>query len=454
MFANLSHKLTQVFRSLSGTDRISASMLEQSRQQLRQALLEADVAQKVIDELLENFSTQALGKAVQTEAKPADVIVKLFHDKLVAILGGEQQCRLNLDHSPSVVMLVGLQGAGKTSFAARLGQLLHQQSKRVLLCSCDVYRPAAIEQLATLAKPSGCDVFGSDPSHAVSAIARAALAQARNENYDVLILDTAGRTSIDEAMMSECAELKRCVNPTELLFVLDSMTGQDAAITAKAFHSALNITGCVLTKTDGDSRGGAALSVRAITGQPIKYISTGEKLADIDNFEPERIAQRILGMGDIVGLMKTLEEKVDRKKAERLMKKITKSGQFDFADLRDQLQQMQTMDMGSMLGQIPGMSALPPNMLQDKLGTENFKPFVNIIDSMTTQERYFPNLVMNVASRRKRVLRGSGRSMAEFNQMIKAFKRMQKMMSRFKGKKLQQMMSQMQSMLGSGPSSG
>ncbi len=448
MFANLSQKITQTFRTLSGTANINEAMLEKSSQEIKRALQEADVANGVINELLAVFKQKTLGSAINPNISAADMLMKEFYDTTVKILGDDTQHKLHIDKKPSTIMLVGLQGAGKTTFAARLAKYLIQQKKKPLLVSCDVYRPAAMEQLRILAQQADCLCYPSQAQDDPMSIVSNAQASMQEQGCDVLIVDTAGRMHVDADMMAESKAIKQLLQPQELLFVLDSMTGQDAAHTAKAFHDELALTGCILTKTDGDSRGGAALSVRHITGKPIKFVTTGEKLQDIDSFEPERIAQQILGMGDMVGLLRKFEQHIDKDKAQKMVQKITKTGQFDFQDLRDQLQQMQSMGgMESIMKNLPGMN-IPPQMLEEKLASKSTAPILHMIDSMTMQERYFPQLVINVASRKRRILKGSGRSAQEFNDMLKQFKRMQKMMKKFKGNNMQKMMQKMSSMMG------
>ena len=448
MFANLSRQLTQAFRNLSGTANITEAMLADSTKHIKRAMQEADVANDVIKQLLKTLESETLGKQINADISPADMLMKEFYDALVRILGDGQHNQLVLDKKPSTIMLVGLQGAGKTTFAARLAKQLKQQNRQPLLVSCDVYRPAAMDQLRILAQEADCLCYPASPNDDPVSIVTQAKASMQAQGCDVLIVDTAGRMHVDQAMMQESKTLKEQLQPQELLFVLDSMTGQDAAHTALAFHQQLALTGCVLTKTDGDSRGGAALSVKHITGKPIKFITNGEKLQDIDSFEPERIAQQILGMGDITGLLRKLEANIDKDKAKKMVQKITKTGQFDFQDLRDQLKQMESMGgMESIMKTLPGMQ-IPPQMLENKLASKSVGPIIHMIDSMTQQERFHPLLVINVASRKRRIIKGSGRSPQEFNDMIKQYKRMQKMMQKFKGNRMQKMMQQMASMMG------
>lgn len=450
MFQKLSQSISDVFRRFAGTDKINEAMLKEGAKTIRVALQEADVAETVVDRLLSSFNEQALDHAVTPGAKPGDVLIKLFHDKLIDALGKGDAFTLNLSQKPSVVMLVGLQGAGKTTFAARLAKSLQKQHKKCLLVSADVYRPAAMDQLQTLARQANVDCHPTDPSQTPASIAQQAMIEARHGKYDVLILDTAGRTHIDEAMMDECRSLQKLCQPQETLFVIDSMTGQDAALNAKSFHDKLALSGAVLTKTDGDSRGGAALSVRAITGKPIKFMTTGEHLDDLDEFQPERIASQILGMGDIVALVKQFESKVDKEKSKKMADKILRSGSFDFNDLLEQIQQMESMGgMQGILSKLPGMGgAQATEMLQKKLEEQSFDAFRDMIRSMTLKERAFPALVMNVKTRQKRIIDGSGRSQKEFKAMLKQFQRMQKMASKLKGKNLMGMMNKMQDLFG------
>jgi signal recognition particle subunit SRP54 len=426
-------------------------MLQQGAVSLRNALRDADVAESVTDQLLQQFNEKALNQAVVSGAKASDVLVKLFHDNLIEVLGKGDDFSLKLSKKPAIIMLVGLQGAGKTTFAARLAkQLKKDHSSKCLLTSLDVYRPAAMDQLATLAQQADVDCFPATPDQTPDSIAKNAMERAKSESYDVLILDTAGRMHVNDDMMAECRQLQQVCKPCEILFVIDSMTGQDAANNAKAFNDQLALTGAVLTKTDGDSRGGAALSVRQVTGKPIKYMTTGEHLDDLDNFQPERIASQILGMGDIVSLVKQFENKVDQEKTKKMAKKLLKSGDFDFNDLAAQLEQMASLGgMKGILSKLPNLGGqLPMEMLEKKLDSASFDHIAVMIRSMTPQERAFPTLVMNVKSRQKRIMSGSGRSQKEFKAMLKQFQRMQKMAAKFKGKNMMNMMGKMSDLFG------
>ena len=451
MFQQLSQRISDVFRSFSGTDKITDAMLQQGAVSLRNAMRDADVAESVTDQLLQQFNEKALNQAVVSGAKASDVLVKLFHDNLIEVLGKGDDFSLKLSKKPAIIMLVGLQGAGKTTFAARLAkQLKKEQHSKCLLASLDVYRPAAMDQLATLAQQAGVDCLPATPDQTPETIAKAAMDSAKSESYDVLILDTAGRMHVNEEMMTECRQLQQQCKPCEILFVIDSMTGQDAANNAKAFNDQLALTGAVLTKTDGDSRGGAALSVRQVTGKPIKYMTTGEHLDDLDHFQPERIASQILGMGDIVALVKQFENKVDQEKTKKMANKLLKSGEFDFNDLAAQLEQMASLGgMKGILSKLPNLGGqLPMEMLEKKLDTESFDHIAVMIRSMTPQERAFPTLVMNVKSRQQRIVSGSGRSIKEFKAMLKQFQRMQKMAAKFKGKNMMNMMGKMSDLFG------
>jgi signal recognition particle subunit SRP54 len=449
MFQSLSAKLGDVFRSFTGQSTVTQPVIDAGVKTIRRALLEADVAAPVITQLTENFSRKALGQAITPGAKPGDMLTKLFHDELVDILGKGQTFSLKLS-SPSTIMLVGLQGAGKTTFAARLAKhLQNSHNRKVMLVSADVYRPAAIDQLAVLANQAGATFFSSSPDEKPLDIVTRAQAALAKHNCDTLIIDTAGRNHVDAAMMQECETLAHATKPEEILFVLDSMTGQDAANIAQSFNAQLALTGSVLTKTDSDTRGGAALSVQQITQKPIKFLTSGEKLDDLDTFEPDRIAAQILGMGDIIGLIKKLESTHDPSKTKKLADKFKKNLAFDFDDLRDQLKQMLAMGgLESIMGQLPFFSSIPKGQLDHISAQSAPKNMIALIDSMTQEERLKPFLVINVASRRKRICRGSGRPENDLKQLIKQYQRMQKMMQNMRGKKMHNMMNQMQDLFG------
>jgi len=429
MFENLAERLTKTLRSVSGKARLTDDNIADALREVRTALLEADVALDVVKSFVERVRSRALGAEVATSLSPGQALVKLVHDELVTLMG-EANDALDLTTTPpAVVLMAGLQGAGKTTTVAKLARLLaERQRKKVAVVSTDVYRPAAIDQLATLAQEVNVMFIPSTTDSSPLDIASRALAQARAKFMDVLIVDTAGRLAIDAAMMEEIRQLHAALSPIETLFVVDAMTGQDAATTAKAFADALPLTGVVLAKVDGDARGGAALSVRAVTGKPIKFLGTGERTDALEPFHPDRIASRILGMGDVLSLIEEAERKVDRVKAERLAKKIRKGQAFDLEDFREQLQQMTNMGgLSSMLDKLPGMSQLPP-AAQAQLGDGQFKQMAVIIDSMTVQERRYPDLING--SRKRRIASGSGTQIQDINRLLKQHKQMQKMMKK------------------------
>ena len=450
MFQTLSAKLGSIFRSITGQTSVTQAMIDASCQSIRRALLEADVATPVINRLLAGFQSKAIGQEIQSGAKPGDMIAKLFYDELVNTLGQGQNFQLALQN-PCTIMLVGLQGAGKTTFAARLARYLQEKhARKVLLASADIYRPAAIEQLKILADSTGITFFPSDTSMRPETIVTQAQAALSEMGCDTLIIDTAGRNHVDTVMMDECKSLANLTRPQEILFVIDSMTGQDAANIAKSFHDQLPLTGSVLTKTDSDTRGGAALSVQQITQKPIKFITTGEKIDDLDTFEPERIASQILGMGDIVGLVKQLEKTADLEKNKRMLEKFKKNVAFDFEDLKDQLEQMKAMGgMESIMNKLPMLGEIPQDTMKNSIAdfTGSSALFLHLISSMTTQEKRNPFLVMNVQSRKNRICKGSGRSQKDLKQLLKHFQRMQKMTQSLKGKKMQSMMGKFQDMM-------
>lgn len=449
MFQQLTNRITQTFRTFTGKDKITGPMIDEANQSLSVALQEADVASAVIDKLLADFREKSLNTPVPAEAKHGDLLVKIFHEQLVKLLGKDASKPLNIDHKPSVILLAGLQGAGKTTFAARLGELIaREHQKKVLLCSVDVYRPAAMEQLRILSEKTQTTTFQDTEHRDPISIAKQALNHAKNNGFDTLIIDTAGRTHIDDSMMHECKQLAKLCNPHELFFVIDSMSGQDALNTAKSFQQALALTGIVLTKTDSDTRGGAAISTKYITEKPIRFITTGEKIDDIDTFDAERMAGRILGMGDVVSLMKELERKIDKEESARMLKKITGSGQFDFNDLKNQFDQLQSMGgMKNILGKLPMMGNFS-DKITESMDESQFKPYLHLINSMTFSERSQPFLVLNVKSRQARILKGSGVTPKDLKALISHFKKIQKTMQKMKGKNIHDMMSRMQDYLG------
>ena len=446
MFENLSERLSASLKQISGKARLNENNISDALRDVRVALLEADVALPVVKDFIERVRGKALGQAVMAALNPSEAFIKIVHEELVAVMGAEDNS-LNLATAPpAVILITGLQGAGKTTTVAKLARLLkEQQKKRVAVVSADVYRPAAIEQLQTLAAEVGVTFIESSPDQAPVAIATAAVQSAKQQLADVLLVDTAGRLAVDEAMMAEIKQVHASINPTETLFVVDAMTGQDAANTAKAFNDALPLTGIVLAKTDGDARGGAALSTRTITGKPIKFLGSGEKTDALEVFHADRIASRILGMGDVLSLIEEAERKVDKTKAQRFARKMQQGQKFDLEDFRDQLQQMANMGgLSSMLDKLPGMGQLPASA-QAQLDDGQFKRMGVIIDSMTLKERRFPDLLNG--SRKQRIAAGSGTQVADINRLLKQHKQMQKMMKKV-GKKggMQKMMRGMQGM--------
>jgi len=434
MFENLTQRLSATLKNLRGQGRLTEENISDSLREVRMALLEADVALPVVKEFIDGVRAKALGKEVIGSLSPGQALIKVVNDELVSIMG-ESQAAIDLNHKPPVVVLMaGLQGTGKTTTVAKLARRLSEVDKKsVMVASADVYRPAAIDQLRTLATEVGVEFHPSDPAQKPVTIARDAVAAARKAGTDVLILDTAGRLAIDEQMMDEIRAIHDAIDPAETLFVVDSMTGQDAANTARAFNDALPLTGVVLTKVDGDARGGAALSVRHITGKPIKFIGSGEKTDALEAFHPDRIASRILGMGDILSLVEQAQEKVDHEKAEKLARKVRKGKGFDLEDLRDQFAQMEKMGgLGSLIDKLPGMNAGAMQALQNPAQAKQMKRMVAIIDSMTPQERRRPEIING--SRKRRVAQGSGTQIQDVNRLLKQHKQMQKMMKKMGSK--------------------
>jgi signal recognition particle subunit SRP54 len=430
MFTNLSERLARVLKNLSGRGRLTEENIKETLRDIRLALLEADVALPVVKDFTDHIQTKAIGVDVMDSLTPGQALIKLVHDELVVLMG-EYCDSLNLQAEPPVVILMaGLQGSGKTTTVAKLARWLKQTHKKsILVASADVYRPAAIQQLQTLAEQVEVDFFPSNPKDDPIAIAQAAIQAAKSKLIDVVIIDTAGRLHIDDEMMAEIKRLHAAINPIETLFVVDSMTGQDAANTAKAFNEALPLTGVILTKTDGDARGGAALSIRQITGKPIKFIGIGEKIDALEPFHPDRVASRILGMGDILTLVEEAERNIDRTKAEKLAKKIKKGKTFDLEDFRDQLKQIG--NMGGIMGivnKLPGVGNLP-QAVKDKMNDKSLVEIESIINSMTRKERRFPAIING--SRKRRIAAGAGRDIQAVNRLLKQFTMMQKMMKKF-----------------------
>jgi signal recognition particle subunit SRP54 len=433
MFSNLSERLTRVIKNLSGQGRLTEDNIKDTMRDIRMALLEADVALPVVKDFIDHVQTKAVGVEVMQSLTPGQALVKLVHDELV-ILMGDANDTLNLQSQPPVVILMaGLQGSGKTTTVAKLARWLHHTLKKsVMVTSADVYRPAAIKQLETLAQQVGVDFFPSHTGQDPVEIATQAIQAAKSKLIDVILIDTAGRLHVDDEMMSEIKKLHAAIEPTETLFVVDSMTGQDAANTAKAFNDALPLTGVILTKADGDARGGAALSIRHLTGKPIKFMGIGEKTDAIEPFHPDRIASRILGMGDILTLVEEAERTIDKAQAEKLAKKIKKGKSFDLEDFRDQLRQIGKM--GGIMGivsKLPGVGNLPA-AAKDKLNDKMLTEIEAIINSMTPKERRFPAIIKG--SHKRRIAMGSGTDIQAVNRLLKQFTQMQKMMKKFANK--------------------
>ncbi len=444
MFDNLTDRLSGTLKKIKGQGRLTESNIKDTLRAIRIALLEADVALPVVTEFIERVKEGALGQEVKTSLTPGQALTKIVQNELIKVMG-EANEGLNLRANPPVIILMaGLQGAGKTTTVAKLGRWLQEtQKKKVGVVSADVYRPAAIKQLETLANDTGLVFFESDLSQKPVDIANNAIEAAKKQFLDVVIVDTAGRLHVDDEMMAEIKALHAAINPIETLFVVDSMTGQDAANTAKAFNDALPLTGVVLTKADGDARGGAALSIRQITGKPIKFIGMGEKTDALELFHPERIASRILGMGDVLSLIEEIELKTDKKVAEKLAQKLQKGKSFDMEDFKAQLQQMEKMGgLSSMIDKLPGMNEIPQN-LRDKVNDREVARQIGVINSMTLEERRFPDLIKG--NRKKRIAAGCGQELQDVNRILKQYTIMNKMMKKFKKGNLTNMMRGMKS---------
>jgi signal recognition particle subunit SRP54 len=429
MFQNLSERLSHTVKRLRGQGRLSEDNIKDTMREVRMALLEADVALPVVKAFVEKVRERAVGQEVMKSLTPGQALVKIVNDELVALMGeASDELQLNVQ-PPAVVLMAGLQGSGKTTSTAKLARWLRERRKKsVLVTSCDVYRPAAIDQLEKVAGEVGADFFPSSAEQDPIEIASAALEHARRQHMDVLIVDTAGRLHVDEQMMGEIQRIHAAVAPVETLFVVDSMTGQDAANTAQAFNDALPLTGVVLTKTDGDARGGAALSIRYITGKPIKFLGVGEKMAALEPFHPDRVASRILGMGDVLSLVEEAQHKVDKDKAAKLASKLQKGKRFDLSDFHDQLEQMLGMGgLGSLIDKLPGVGQLP-QAAREQVNDREMHRMLAIIRSMTPQERRFPDTIKG--SRRKRIAAGSGTQVQDVNRLLKQFMQMQKMMKK------------------------
>ncbi|MCE0724821.1 MULTISPECIES: signal recognition particle protein [Legionella] len=431
MFETLTERLTRTFKNLRGKGRLTEDNVQHALREVRLSLLEADVALPVIKEFIDQVKQRALGQEVLTELNPDQAFIKIVHDELIHIMGDER-AELNFKtQPPAVFLMAGLQGSGKTTSTAKLARYLKEsENKKVMVVSVDVYRPAAIQQLKVLAEQIDVTFFPAEANEEPLAIAKKALDTAKKQYMDVLLIDTAGRLHIDTDMMNEIKSLNQELHPIETLFVVDSMTGQDAANTAKAFHEALPLTGVILTKTDGDARGGAALSVRQITGKPIKFIGSGEKIEALEPFHPERIASRILGMGDILTLIEEVERKADKQASEKLAKKLKKGKGFDLEDFKQQLLQMNNMGgIAGMMSKLPGVSQMMPQQAMNQVSDKAMAQTIAIINSMTPKERRIPKLI--VGSRKKRIALGSGTQIQDVNKLLKQFEQMQKMMKKF-----------------------
>ncbi|MBE9559789.1 MAG: signal recognition particle protein [Proteobacteria bacterium] len=429
MFDGLSDRLASTAQKLRGEGRLTEDNIQDALRDVRMALLEADVALSVVRGFIDDVKQRALGEEVLTSLKPGHVFVNIVQDELVKVMGAQNESLDLSAQPPAVVLMAGLQGAGKTTTVAKLAKMLSErEKKKSLLVSCDIYRPAAIEQLKTLATQVGAEFFPSSTDQKPTDIAKAALDYARKHYIDVVLVDTAGRLHIDAEMMDEIKAIHKAVNPVETLFVVDSMTGQDAANTAKAFNEALPLTGVVLTKTDGDARGGAALSIRQITGKPIKFMGSGEKVEALEAFHPERVASRILGMGDVLSLVEEVQQKVDHKQAARLAKKVQKGKSFNFNDLKEQFEQMQNMGgMAGLMDKLPGMPGMA-DKIKDKVNDKEMSRMVGIINSMTPKERAFPDIIKG--SRKRRIATGCGLQVQDVNRLIKQQMQMKKMMKK------------------------
>ncbi|NNC83316.1 MAG: signal recognition particle protein [Flavobacteriales bacterium] len=446
MFDNLSDKLDRAFKVLKGQGQITEINVAETLKEVRRALLDADVEYRTAKKFTDRVKEKALGEDVLTALKPSQVLVKVCHDELVQLMGGEQ-VDISLEGRPPVILMSGLQGSGKTTFSGKLANMLKtKQGRRPLLVACDVYRPAAIDQLHVVGDSIGVEVFSNKESKDPVSIATSAIEHARQNGLSPVIVDTAGRLAVDEQMMDEIERVKNAIQPSETLFVVDSMTGQDAVNTAKTFNERIDFNGVVLTKLDGDTRGGAALSIRSVVEKPIKFIGTGEKMDAIDVFHPDRMANRILGMGDVVSLVEKAQEQFDEEEAKRLQKKMAKN-KFDFEDFLSQIQQIKKMgNLKDLMGMIPGMGKMMRNVDMDD---DAFKGIEAIIRSMTPQERSNPDILDQ--NRKKRIAKGAGTDVQEVNKLVKQFGEMRKMMKLMSNKRnMANMMRNLQRMGGAG----
>ena len=424
-FESLTDKLGNIFKKIKGQARLTEANMEAMLKEIRVALLEADVNYKVVKEFVNKVKEKAIGQDVLSKLNPSQMVVKIVHDELVELLGADDSQIHYNSNKPTIIMLVGLQGSGKTTTAGKLAHLhKNKLNKKVLLAACDVYRPAAIDQLEQIAKQVGVPIVNMGTKANPVAIATKAKEMAYNDHFDVLIIDTAGRLQIDEALMNELNEIKAKVNPEEILLLVDAMAGQDAVNVAKSFNEQLQLTGCVMSKLDGDARGGAALSIRHLTGVPIKFSGVGEKITDLDIFHPDRMADRILGMGDVLTLVEKVQEEIDEKEARKAASKMM-SGKFDLNDMLDQMKKVQKMgSIGGLLKLIPGMPKITPE--QQAAGEKQMKLFETIINSMTPEERREPEILK--FSRKNRIAKGSGTTLAQINQVLKKYEQMKAVM--------------------------
>ncbi len=434
MFENLSEKFDKAFKIIKGKGKITEINIAESLKEVRKALIDADVSYAIAKEFCATVKEKALGRDVLTAVEPGQLMVKIVHDELASLMGGEAQ-GVNLNGNPAVILMSGLQGSGKTTFSAKLSHFLKtKKNKTVLLVACDVYRPAAINQLKVLGEQIGVEVFAKEDSKDAVSIAKEAITYAKSKSIGVVIVDTAGRLAVDEEMMNEISNIKKAINPTETLFVVDSMTGQDAVNTAKAFNDVIDFDGVILTKLDGDTRGGAALTIKHVVNKPIKFVGLGEKMNDLDVFHPDRMANRILGMGDIVSFVEKAQEQYDEEQARKINKKI-KTNEFDFNDFLSQIAQIKKMgNLKDLVGMIPGMG----KMMKDvEIDNDAFKGIEAIIGSMTPYERKNPTKIDT--SRRRRIAKGSGTSIEEVNRLMKQFEETRKMMKMMSSGKLNAM---------------
>ena len=445
MFSNLGEKLEKALQILKGHGSITEINVAETLKEVRRALLDADVNFKTARDFTQRVKEKAIGQNVLTNLKPGQLMIKIVKDELADLMGGESS-EINLKDKPSIILMSGLQGSGKTTFSAKLAKLLmKKKSLKPLLVACDVYRPAAIEQLHILGKDLDVEVYSEDNNQDPVAIAKAGVKYGKSKGYNLIIIDTAGRLAIDDEMMNEISNIKKAIKPSEILFVVDSMTGQDAVNSAKTFNDVLDFDGVVLTKLDGDARGGAALSIKSVVDKPIKFIGTGEKMDALDVFHPSRMADRILGMGDVVSLVERAQQQFDQEQARKIQKKIAKN-KFGLDDFMSQIQQIKKMgDMKDLVGMIPGANKMMKDT-NEEINNDSFIPIEAIINSMTPKERALPSLLDH--SRKIRISKGSGRSVEEINQLLKQFNQMSKMMKMMQGMGKGKMMQKMQNMRG------